>query len=572
MEKKSRTPHYSSKTKRLNDVEGRGIDNQSLCHDWEMISPFKKVSIGDMRGWVREELFNLLSTTFFEDPVSSIQKMGGHVVSESKLRWAAILTLPNRQRIFFKRDMTKDWLEALKFLLLPSKARKEWFIAYQLRKRNLPIPKPLGWMERMDRGFVKESYYLSGAIGSGVSLIEDFDRLKDLLVIGELAQTVKKVHDSGLYHQDLHAGNFLWDGESIFLTDLHRTKILKSLSVNQRLWNLSQLFHSLRFEWSEVDQTRFFEKYIEGGPLDFQKRGEYLQKIYFWMERLQRKQWKSRTKRCLRESTEFFVKKELGVTTYHRKDFSLDLIQKVIEDHRSLIGKNPSALIKNSKNITVSILGNGRDKVCVKRFCYPHLWDRFKEHFRQSKGIRAWVAGHGLRVRNIPSLKPLALVERRNWLGVNESFFLMEALEAGQEMDRYILKGFDHFHQKRGFIKTFAHWLSNFHQMGLFHKDMKACNIFVSKNRETWNFYLLDLEDVRLDEEVDEKKLFKNLLQLNTSIPKTLTRTDRLKFFREYVKQYPTVKNEEIFLYRLMGKSRARGVVYVSPEGVVEER
>ena len=148
----------------------------------------------------------------------------------------------------------------------------------------------------------------------------------------------------------------------------------------------------------------------------------------------------------------------------------------------------------------------------------------------------------------------------------------MEASEKGMEMDRYILRRLGDFRRKRLFVKHFAQWLSHLHQKNLYHRDMKTCNILVSENGETWDFHLLDLEDVRLDEKVDEKRLFKNLLQLNTSIPKTITRTDRLRFLKEYIHRQPVIRDDRHFINRLMKKSRERGVVYVSPQGVVEER
>jgi len=86
-----------------------------------------------------------------------------------------------------------------------------------------------------------------------------------------------------------------------------------------------------------------------------------------------------------------------------------------------------------------------------------------------------------------------------------------------------------------------------------------------------WDFSLLDLEDLQLNSKVDEKRLFKNLLQLNTSIPQTITRTDRMRFFHEYQHLRPIIKKEQAFLTRLIRKSIERGVVYVSPDGVIEE-
>jgi hypothetical protein len=74
-----------------------------------------------------------------------------------------------------------------------------------------------------------------------------------------------------------------------------------------------------------------------------------------------------------------------------------------------------------------------------------------------------------------------------------------------------------------------------------------------------------------LDEKVDPKKLFRNLLQLNTSTPKVMTKVDRFRFFKEYIRLNPIVKEQKVFLRGLMNESRRRGLVYVSAQGVVTE-
>ena len=85
---------------------------------------FKKVKAGDLQGWMREDVLHLLSSTFFEDPVSYCRERGAESIKESRWRWAAILTLPYGKRIFLKRDRTKDWFESTKYLFLPTRARK----------------------------------------------------------------------------------------------------------------------------------------------------------------------------------------------------------------------------------------------------------------------------------------------------------------------------------------------------------------------------------------------------------------------------------------------------------------
>jgi len=535
-------------------------------------SIFKRVSKGEIKGWVMGEVLDSLPVDFFSDPVSSIREMGGEVVKESTWRWAAIFRLPNGMRDFLKRDEAKGWPEYVKYLLLPSKGQKEFLIASQLERKKLKIPKPLGWMERIRRGLVRESYYLSKATGTGVSFIDEVAKAKEPRSIIELAMTVRAFQDAGLFHQDLHGGNFLWEGGSLFLTDSHRAKIMETLSLSQRLWNLAHLFHSLRKMWGETEQLQFLDRYFDGMSGGHEKREILFDRIYPSMDRLLRRQWRSRTKRCLKESGEFMVQKERGLRYFHRRDFSLDRLKRMLDEHRALVRERPSCLVKNSPEVNVSVLKDEGERISLKQFCYPHFWGRMKEYLRRSKGLKAWVAANGLRARGIPTLRPLALVERKDWMGLKESFLFMEAPASDLEMDRYVLKGFEDLKRKRFFVKGFARWLGGLHRMSVYHKDMKTCNILVSEKGEAWDFHFLDFEDIRLDEKVNGKKLFRNFLQLNTSTPRLMTKVDRFRFFREYLCFNPVVKDEKAFLRGLMDESRRRGLVYVSPQGVVTER
>jgi len=531
----------------------------------------RKFSKGEFKGWMWEEFFNLLSPTFFEDPISSTREATEKVIKESRWRYAAILTFPKKGRIFLKRDRTKGWFESVKYLVLPSKARREWFLAHQVLRRKIEVPKPIGWMERIQHGFVKESYYLSQAVGSGVSLIEESGRLGECFPLHQLAKTVKKMHHAGLLHNDLHAGNFLWEGESLCVTDLHSVRILRTLSLNQKLWNLSLLFHSLRSVWGEKDQSLFMEVYFEGDPIYGESKNELLRKVHVMMDRLQKRQWKSRTKRCLKESTEFTVQRWKGIHYYHRRDYPLDRCKRAVEEHLKLLNGDPSGLIKHTRKINVSIVKDNGKNICVKQFRNLSLWDVLKDRFRTSKGLKAWLGANGLKVRRLPSFQALGLVEKRSWLGLRESFFLMETSGRGQELDRYILGALKDFQKRRLFIRTFAEWLSHFHQMGIYHRDMKTCNLLTFENGGTWAFHLLDLEDLFLEGKVGEKKLFRSLLQLNTSIPKAISRTDRLRFLKGYRALHPIIRDEKGFVRQLIQKSRERGIVYISPRGVIEE-
>jgi serine/threonine protein kinase len=520
---------------------------------------------------MREEIASSLREGFFDNPITFVEGMNGHVLKTSRLRWAAIFDLMEGKRAFLKMDRTKGWTEALKYLLLPSKARKEWFIAYRLQKKNLNVPSPMGWLEKGRWGWVKESYYLSEAVGSGGSLIDLFVSPKEPLT-EPLAKTIKAFHDAGLFHRDLHAGNLLWNGESFFLTDLHRADLFRSLSLKQRLQNLSHLFHSLRSHMGKDDFLRFMTDYFGEESPDPKESEARLQKVLSSMEQLQRRWWRSRTKRCLRESTEFSREKEERITVYRRKDFSLDRVKEAIGKHQAAVAKDSASLLKQAPESLVSLIQTGDTKICVKEFRYPHWIDRLKENFRSPKGLKAWIAGNGLKIRGITSPGVIAYAERRNGFAIGEGFLLMEVSEKGSEMDRYLFKGFSTPKRKRLFIAAFARWLSDLHEKEIFHRDMKACNIYVAEEGDGWRFELLDLEDVRLDKRVKEGEVFRSLLQLNTSVPRSITYSDRLRFFQEYNRHHPVARDKKSLIAKLIQKSRERGVAYVTPQGVVEER
>lgn len=535
------------------------------------IPSFKEIFTEDIKGKLREDIVPLLPTSFFEDPLYFLISREGRIISESKWRWAGIFHLNSNRSIFLKKDSTKDSMELLKYLIFPSKAKKEWLITCQVKKRDLPVPEPLGWFEKHYKALTIESYYISEAIVSGSVLVDCQYILKDEIVLSNLVKTLLKIHRSGLYHKDLHAGNLIWDGQSFFVLDLHRAKIVKSLSLNQRLFNIASLLHSLRDVLKEGDQIKFIEEYFKTEKID-SNVSILFNKIHLLMDNLQNRQWESRTKRCLKESTDFTITKNNHIIVYHRKEFGIDLISKLLKNHLEISSKEQTRLVKKDKKSLISCLKDGETSIYIKQFCYPSLRDKLSGFLFFSKGMRAWVGGNGLRVRGISSITPLGLLVKKHWGLIKEDFLFMEEIKDGLEMDRYISNHLNSLLLKRRFIKEFAHWLSILHQKKIYHKDMKACNIIVTENKGNWDFYLLDLEDVRLKEDVNEKRLLKNLIQLNTSIPEIISERDRLRFFKEYTKFRPLVKEEKSFIRKIIKKGRQRGVVYISSNGIVIKR
>ncbi len=140
-------------------------------------------------------------------------------------------------------------------------------------------------------------------------------------------------------------------------------------------------------------------------------------------------------------------------------------------------------------------------------------------------------------------------------------------------MDRYLVQRLEEHPKKdvRGFIRQLAEWIGSLHRAGIYHRDLKTCNILVREVSNGWEFSLIDLEDVVQGVTIGIEKILKNLIQINCSIPKSFSYGDRVRFMKGYFKANPVAVDDRALIARVLVESRKRGIVYVSPTGVVVE-
>ena len=89
--------------------------------------------------------------------------------------------------------------------------------------------------------------------------------------------------------------------------------------------------------------------------------------------------------------------------------------------------------------------------------------------------------------------------------------------------------------EKRRFVSCLALSLKQLHDSNIYHGDLKANNnIMVSELQDAWDFIYIDLDRVSFNKIITLKRKIKNLSQLNASMPKCITYTDRLRFYKIY--------------------------------------
>jgi len=115
-------------------------------------------------------------------------------------------------------------------------------------------------------------------------------------VIEKAGEAVKKIHQAGIYHADLHLKNFLVEGKKVYLIDFDKSTITNRLHPSQRIKNLKRLDRSaeklkrLGLPLSGQDKGVFCRAYISGDTEIPPYLHTYL-KRYRWYQQLYRAGW-----------------------------------------------------------------------------------------------------------------------------------------------------------------------------------------------------------------------------------------------------------------------------------------
>jgi tRNA A-37 threonylcarbamoyl transferase component Bud32 len=527
-----------------------------------------------LRWFIVEGTAQQLPSLLLDDPERFLRKHPPQkVLKESPVRTVLII-LGSHGMLFLKRNKIRGLKEQLKYLVVPSKARKEWEMAHCALRQEIPTPVPLAMAERRTGRLLRDAFLITQAIVPSSPLIELIPKGGHESLLARAARLIRGAHEAGLFHQDLHAGNILVESakKQLYVIDLHRSKFVRSLSKQRRLWNLAQFFYSIKGWLSLEDKEAFLQQYDKEKDIFRDGITEGLHKIGRLEDRIYRRHMKSRTKRCLKNSGGFFVVEENDWRIWARRGWKTEALLAAIKKHGEIVAGEKDRLIKADRRTAITHFDFMKKRVCIKEYHYTGVLLRLKELFRRSKARMGWFMGNGLVVRGVAEITPQALLERRRRGLRREAFLIMETPPGYIELDRYMVRSFEdsrHGRLKtRAFLKALAGFMATLYELKIFHKDLKTCNIMVQAGRDTWDFGLVDWDDVQLDKEIRHRKLLKMLIQLNTSTPLFIDMRDRIRFLIRYLNLIKRHNVRDIIRSVIRG-SRERELVYVTPEGDV---
>jgi tRNA A-37 threonylcarbamoyl transferase component Bud32 len=497
--------------------------------------------------------------------------------------------------LFAKRYKCRGIADKVKYFFIPSKVSVEWKTMHALLDRGIPVARPLAKGEHRRYHVLQDSYLFTQALVHALPLRAYITQMQDQSdsseafrsrreIISAVARVVSAIHEEGFFYRDLHAGNILVDTSDddtpvIYPIDFHKVWHFSKMPVWMRVRDLAQLKNSLSS--SASDQWQFLKEYTMESPSLKIPLKEFACQVNKKAAHLWRVHLRSRTKRCLVESSEFAVRKGNQMSLYYRKTYSEDQIRAIVKQYDTgSLSSHRTILKETLKEIVSSVTVCSQDGSCkrffIKESRLTGLFNSIVRTFTCSRSKRSWVAARGLQVRGMKTPLPIALIEEKRLGLLKRTIVITEFLDDAYELNDYVLRCFGtkgnlyKDKSKECFIAALAHQLKKMHSQGIYHADLKSNNIVVTeKGEHSWNFFFVDLDRVVFTRKLSFEQMANNLAQINASIADCISPADRLKFFRIYSEGTPQRLQRKRYFKRIVEIGRQKntrpyGVIFTS--------
>lgn len=444
--------------------------------------------------------------------------------------------------VYVKQYPVAGWRAWLRQWLRPSKARLEWQRTLAAAARTIPTVEPLALGEAKDR-----TSFLITAEWSDAQTLDAFFIAHQPLAscrlrrrfIAHLGGFLAHLHNMGLRHRDLHAGNILvrqkagdWE---LALIDLFAVTLGPALRREERLSNLALFGNWFWQRTSPTDRLCFFRAYLRRQARSGLQRADAKDvEQRTWKQHLA--VWSARSPRCLSSNREFqrirlsnwrgWACREIG------QQEAAKWLKAATEQAMAC-----TQTLKASASSRVCKLDERSHSVVIKHFT-PRRWASWlASAVRGSAARRSWYAGHQLRTAGIATARPLVYLERLTVLGIPECLLVTEFIADARPLRSTWESA--NLNERSHLRCRAARLLRRLHQHGLAHRDLKAANWLVRQGsgENPPQLFLVDLVGVTRPWKLTRRRRAANLARFALSFVghPAATPTECLRFLREYL-------------------------------------
>ena len=182
-----------------------------------------------------------------------------------------------------------------------------------------------------------------------------------------------------------------------------------------------------------------------------------------------------------------------------------------------------------------------------KTFLSRNWLDPLKDIFRPSRAERA-LRGHLLLQENGFYAPRINVVGRKG----SHNFMVSQAGRKISTVPQFLqqMSGFNpsegKYYTKRDFFRQLGRSIGQLHNLGISHGDLRCGNIIIDTSDSCQSrYYFLDNERTVRYRKLPQRKRLKNLVQLNMISESFGTKTDRLRFFKAYLRENPDLEPQK---------------------------
>lgn len=472
------------------------------------------------------------------------------IIKDSEHRTIYRIGLPDKS-VFVKYYPERDFLSRIRQWIRAAKAWIEWQRTLVLRERSVPTVKPVA----VGKHPVHGSYIITEEIPHAQPLQHYFQQhwaqwkqsgqhRECHAFIAELARFLAQIIQGGINHRDLHAGNILLHcnarGQRLwYLIDPYSVETLPLCDRRTFMKALVLLSHTFWYEITAKDRLRAWVAIRQASGFRFERAEEryFLAELHQQVHRQIYYIWNDRANRNTKANRDFY---EQSVRRYHAwasRKLPADWLNEFLFDPALHLQHPTTTILKVSRHGMVAALPAGKQSVVVKQFKPRHAADRWLSRYRRSPASHCYRMAYRLETAQIPTARPLAIVEKRRHGHLEMSYVIMEHLQDTLSLsDYWMLAG---NRQREACFNQLAEIVHRLHMFRMSHRDLKVINILVKPTDDySPEIYLIDLRGVSHSRWLSSSRKKKDLARLALSAVTSLkaSRTDLLRFLLRYLK------------------------------------
>lgn len=195
--------------------------------------------------------------------------------------------------------------------------------------------------------------------------------------------------------------------------------------------------------------------------------------------------------------------------------------------------------VKDEAKTRAGFVTAGEQSVFIKRFETKSWADGIIERIRGSRAARSLRGAALLAQAGFACPAPLAALDVRSTGAVRESYLLSEALEQAQTLSAFVDRRPGgtrrDFRWRRKVSRSVASEVRRLHEARLYSSDLQETNLMLEPRGNGVRIYFVDLDGFRRLARVSWRHRVRNLVQLDRSVGRFLSRSERLRFLYDYL-------------------------------------